>query len=68
MRVLVVNAGSSSLKLRLLDDSDARTLVITAREDLQIAHEVRWLLRGGLGDRGGGSMAVVHLAAVVAAA
>jgi acetate kinase len=44
VRVLVVNAGSSSLKLRLLDDSDARTLVITAREDLQIAHETRLLL------------------------
>jgi acetate kinase len=77
MRVLVVNAGSSSVKLRLLDADDAiehsadlcagpdgfdaeqladvlrnwrepdavghRTLVITAREDLEIARQTRQL-------------------------
>jgi hypothetical protein len=50
--VLVVNAGSSSLKLRVLgpagetaaldiDLRDGRTLVITAREDAEIARQVR---------------------------
>jgi acetate kinase len=51
--VLVVNAGSSSLKLRVLDPADAvtagadlpaaaaRALVIAAREDIEIARQVR---------------------------
>jgi acetate kinase len=66
--VLVVNAGSSSLKLRMLGPDDAvdegrnaaaepdcdisapgaavRTLVITAREDVEIARQARAVLAG----------------------
>ena len=53
--LLVVNAGSSTVKLRLPETPAAavdrpgflgeRTLVITAREDLEMARQVRALLR-----------------------
>jgi acetate kinase len=41
MSILVINAGSTSLKFGLCDDSPARILVIRTREDLMIAREVR---------------------------
>ena len=47
--VLVVNAGSSSLKLRVLAaalGAAVRTLVIAAREDIEIARQTRAVLAG----------------------
>ena len=62
MRVLVVNAGSSSLKLRLLGDDD-ETL---AKRELEAQHarvdpaQLREALDDGLGEAEGVAHRIVH--------